>query len=257
MLVNIDQEIDGKKNSQKNQMMEVDKEKILPEFVDKLLGMKPVEKNEFEVTFPNDYQSKEVAGKTAHYEIELLEIKKKVLPDLDDDFAKDTGRAETLKGLKEDIETTLRESNQERARSEEENQIIDAIVDVSDFEIPPSMMELQTQNNIRRTLQYGIYSGIPREDLIERKKEIHKKAAEDSERQIKLFLLLQKIAEVEKISVEEKDVNEFVEDIAERRQTDPKELLRKMEEDDEINSIKNRLLHEKMLKFLHENAKKN
>jgi trigger factor len=208
------------------------------------------------VAFPDDYQSKEVAGKTVHYEIELLEIKKKVLPDLDDDFAKDTGRADTLEDLKEDIRKTLRESNHERARSEEERQIVDAIVGVSDFEIPPSMMELQTQNNIRRTLQYSMYSGVPREDLIERKEEIHKKASEDSERQIRLFLLLQKIAEAEKIRVEEKDVNAFIEDIAKRRQADPKELRRKMEEDDEIDSVKNRLLHEKILKFLHENAKK-
>ncbi len=257
VLLNIDQEIEDRKNSQKNQLVKVDKETIFPEFVEKLVGMKPVAKAQFHITFPDDYKSKEVAGKTVHYEIELLEIKRKVLPEVDDDFAKDTGRAETFEDLKEDIRKSLRHDNEEQAHLEEENRIIDAIVDMSGFEIPPSMMEMQIQNNVRRAMQYSIFSGIPSEELIGRKEEIHKKASEDSEKQIKLFLLVRRIAEAEDISIEDEDINSHIENIAQERKMDVKELTKKMQENDEIDAIRNRLLHDRVLKFLHENAKKN
>ena len=257
VMINVEHDIDGEKNSRKNQMLEVNKEVIFPEFIKNIVGMKPTDKNGFEVTFPDDYESKEVAGKTAHYDIELLEIKRKVLPELDDDFAKDTGRAETLEALREDITKTLRDENERRAHSEEENQVIDSLIGMSNLEIPPSMMEAQTNNNIRRAVQYSMYSGVPREELERRQDEIRSTASEQSEKQLKQFLLLKKIAEKEKIVVEDVDLNSHIEKTAEARKMDPKELRKKMEKNDEVDTLRSSMLHEKVLSFLYDNAKKN
>ena len=255
--VNLDQEIDGEKNSRENQMIEVNKEKIFPEFASELVGMKPGEKKSFDLSFPEDYQSKEVAGKTIHYEVELNEIKKKVMPELDDDFAKDTGRAETLDGLKEDISKSILKTNEEKARSEDERQILDALLDKADFDVPPSMLKAQADSNFRRSVQMGMYSGVPKDELEKRGKEMFEKATEDSKRQIKTYLLLGKIAEAEKITVSDEELDNHIKQMAQMRRTDEKTLREQLEKEDEMGSVKNQLVHEKAMNFLYDNVKKN
>ncbi len=257
VLVNIEQEMDGKKDLEKGRMLEVNKEKLLPGFAEQLVEMKPGDKKKFDVTVPEDYSSKEIAGKSPAFEVELLEIKKKVLPELDDDFAKDTGRAETLEGLKEDIRRVLMKNKEEKARSDEENQIIEALLDMTDFEAPPSLVKVQAQSNVRRTLQYSMYSGVSREEVMEQKDEIYERASESSVRQIKLFFLLQKIGEAENIAVEEREIDERIEEMALGRQEDPKELRKRLEESDEVDSISNRVMRDKVIRFLHDKARKN
>ena len=257
VLLDINQEIEGKKSSQKNQMVEMNREKTLPVFVDNLAGKKSQEKVQFDYAFPADYKSKTLAGKTAHFEVDLLEIKKKVLPNLDDDFAKDTGMADSLEAMKENIRKSLREDNQEKARAQEENQIVDFLVNNTEIQVPPSVLQAQTEDNYRRILQYSLFSGATKEDLMNRKDEIQKTAAEDSIKQVKAFLILQEIAEKESIEVSEEELNARIAEIARSRGTDVAKLESEMEKNEEKNSIRNRIAREKVIKYLYDNAKMN
>ena len=258
VIIDIVQDIEGRKSEQKNQMVEMNKEKTLPVFVENIVGKKPQEKIEFDFTLPEDYKNKKIAGKTIHYSINLLEIKKKTLPELDDDFAKETGMADTIEKMKEQVKNSIQEDNREKARLQEENQIIEYLVNNTEIEIPPSVLHAQTEDNYRRILQYSFYAGATKEELIEKKEEIQKTASEDSVKQIKTFLILQEIAEREKIDVSEDELNARIADVAETKGMNVADYKKQLEDKkEEKNSIRNRLLREKVIKYLYDNAKIN
>ena len=143
------------------------------------------------------------------------------------------------------------------AIEENEKQILDALLEMADFQVPPSMLQVQAQSNFRRSVQMGMYSGIPKDELEKRGEEMFQKATEDSKRQIKIYLLLNEIARAEEISVSDEEFDDHIKNLAEQRKIGEKELRKQLEEEDEASSIRNRLTHDKVLDFLYKNVKKN
>ncbi len=197
---------------------------FVPGFEDQVIGRKSGEEFDVKVTFPKDYQAKDLAGKDAVFKVKLHEIKKKELPGVDDDFVKDVSDFDTLDEYKADIRKKILEAREKAAKDEVDNQLIDKLVSLLQAEIPEAMFRNQIDDDLRdfsyrlqtqgMNLQnYMKYTGLDDEG-------VRKQFRPQAERQVKLRLALEKIAELEKIQPSDDDVESEYKKIAESYKTD-------------------------------------
>ncbi len=197
---------------------------FVPGFEDQVIGRKSGEEFDVKVTFPKDYQAKDLAGKDAVFKVKLHEIKKKELPEVDDDFVKDVSDFDTLDEYKADIRKKILEAREKAAKDEVDNQLIDKLVSLLQAEIPEAMFRNQIDDDLRdfsyrlqtqgMNLQnYMKYTGLDDEG-------VRKQFRPQAERQVKLRLALEKIAELEKIQPSDGDVESEYKKIAESYKTD-------------------------------------
>lgn len=187
---------------------------FIPGFEEQVAGHKTGDEFDVTVTFPEDYQAKELAGKEAVFKIKLHEIKKKDLPAIDDDFVKDVSEFNTLDEYKTDIRKKITDSREAAADDAVDNQLIDKLVDLAKAEIPQAMFENRIDDDIRdfayRLQSQGMnletymkYTGLDKDGL-------RGQFRPQAERQVKLRLALEKIGELEAIKPSDEDVeNEF------------------------------------------------
>ena len=177
------------------------------------------ETKELEVTFPEEYHAKELAGKPAKFEVTVKEIKVKELPELNDEFASEVSDFETLAEYKEDLKKTLTERKEKTAEAENENKVIDKVTDNAQMDIPEAMIKTRLRSmfeDYARRLQsqgldinqYMQFTGMTRENIMDQMKP-------QAVRQIKTGLVLEKVAEVENIQVEEAAIDEEIAKMAE------------------------------------------
>ena len=129
--------------------LEIGSNTFIPGFEDQIVGMKLEEEKDITVTFPEDYFSKELAGKPAVFKVKLHEIKKKELPKIDDEFAKDVSEFETLAELKNSIKERMQKANEEKAKYETQDAVIKALCEKTKVEIPSGMVEMEVENMLK------------------------------------------------------------------------------------------------------------
>lgn len=190
---------------------------FIPGFEDQVAGHNIGDEFDINVTFPENYQAEELAGAPVVFKIKLHEIKKTELPELDDDFVKDTTEFETVDELKSDVKKHLEEDANKRADAEVEGKIFDAVIEKLEGEIPQIMFDNKVNDMVedlnQRLAQQGLtlemymqFTGL----TIESVKETYK---EQAEKQVKLRLALEKIAELESIVATEEDIEKEFEAI--------------------------------------------
>lgn len=236
--------------------LEIGSNTFIPGFEDQVIGMKIDEEKDINVQFPKEYFSKDLAGKDAKFKVKINEIKKKELPKLDDEFAKDVSEFDTLKELKEDIKNKQKEKNDEKAKYETQDAVIKAVCENLEVEIPSGMIELETENMLRDMNQRLSYQGLKLEQYLQMmgktEEDIKKEYEPQAIEAIKFRLALEKIIESEKIDVTDKEIKEKLEEMAKNYGKEAKEL----EENENIkNYIKDGLKSEKAIEFLVKNAK--
>ncbi len=189
-------------------------------FEDQVIGHKPGEEFDIVVTFPEEYQAKDLAGKEAVFKIKLHEIKKKELPEVDDEFVKDVSEFDTLDQYKESLKNQLTEQFEKKAKDDVENQMIDKLIELVEAEVPEEMYNNKIKEMARefeyRLKSQGLdinsymkYTGMDSQKF----KESFKPQAE---RQVKLRLALEKIADLENLEATEEDLENEYKKIAER-----------------------------------------
>ncbi len=229
---------------------------FIPGFEDQIIGMKIGEEKDINVTFPEEYFSEELKGKPAVFKVKLHEIKKKELPELDDEFAKDTSEFDTLKELKESIKEKLEEENKKRAKYETEDEAIKKVCETVDIEIPSGMIETEIDNAVNEVKARLQYQGMTLESYLDMigktMEEFRKEYEEQAKTSVKNRLVLDAIIKEEKIEPDEKAINEKLQEMAKIYGKDEKEL-----KDNEgfMNYIKESLSHEKVVEFIVSNAK--
>lgn len=205
--------VDGKAfegGKAENHELEIGSKTFIPGFEDQIIGMKKDDEKDVKVKFPEDYFSKDLAGKDATFKVKLHEIKEKKLPELDDEFAKDTSEFDTLDELKADLRKKAEEANEKMASDEVENKLIDKVIENMEGEIPEEMYEARIDDMLRdfdyrlqsqgMNLQmYMQYTGMNVESF-------RKSFREQAEKQVKVRLALEKIVEVEDIKVDDEAV---------------------------------------------------
>ena len=191
---------------------------FIPGFEDQIVGHKTGEEFDINVKFPEEYHAAELAGKDAVFKIKLHEIKMKELPEVDDDFVKDVSDFDTVDAYKADVRTKLTESAENRSKNEVENAILDKLVELVQAEIPEAMYENRINDDVR-DFAYRLQSQGLNLDTYMKYTGMDNNALRDSfraqaERQVKVRLALEKIAQLENIQPTDEELDAEYEKIA-------------------------------------------
>lgn len=191
---------------------------FIPGFEDKIIGMKIGEEKDINVTFPEEYFSKDLAGKEATFKVKLHEIKKKELPAMDDEFAKDVSEFDTLDELKNSIKEKLEEQNASKAKYETEEAAIKAVSEATEIDIPSGMIETETDNMIKDIEQRLSYQGLKLDQYLQimnkSEEDMRKELEEQAKISVKTKLVIEAIVAAEKIEATEEEVNAKLEEMA-------------------------------------------
>ena len=237
--------------------LEIGSNTFIPGFEDQVIGMKIDEEKDINVKFPEEYFSKELAGKDATFKVKVHEIKKKELPELDDEFAKDVSEFDTLKELKADIKAKQEEQNKEKAKYETQDAVIKALCEDIKVDIPSGMIEMEVENMLKDIEQRLSYQGLKLEQYLQ----MMGKTAEDMKKEyepqaidaIKSRLALEAVVKAEKIKATDKEIEEKMKEMAKNYGKENDEEF--MKNENVRNYIKQGIESEKAIDFLVENAK--
>lgn len=229
---------------------------FIPGFEDQVEGMKIEESKDVNVTFPEEYFSKDLAGKPAVFKVTVHEIKAKELPKIDDEFAKDVSEFDTLKELKADIKAKKEEQNNERAKTELEEKAVKAVAEVSEVDIPKGMVELEIDNmeqDMDRRLSYQGFSLDQYLNMLGKTKADYRKESEEPAKEsLKLRLVLEAVCNDAKVEATDKEVEEKIKELAESYGRKEEELK---ENSELVEHIKQNVKSEKAIKLIIDNAK--
>ena len=236
--------------------LELGSNTFIPGFEDQVVGMKIDEVKDVKVKFPEEYFSKELAGKDAIFKVTLHEIKKKELPEIDDEFAKDVSEFDTIAELKADIKAKQEEQNEQRSKSELEETAIKQVADNSEVEIPSGMVEIEIDNMAQDMDRRLSYQGINLEQYLKMlgktMADFRSESEETAKTSIKMRLVLEAIYADAKLEVKEEDVTAKVTELATAYGRKEEELK---ENKELIKNIEESLKSEKAINFVVENAK--
>ncbi len=244
------------KISQDELMMKIGDEATLKEFSENLRGASPEDVREFDVTYPEDYDREQLAGKTIKFKATVKAVRRKELPELNDEFAKDLGDFQTLEEFKNTVRTTIMREREHQAQEAAKHDLIDKLVDTHDFPIPEAYLDRQIEMNVENQLRQLAAQGMdPRQLKLDWSKVKESQSARAA-RDVKASLLLDKVAEREAINPTEEEVDAEVNRIA-RQQREAVALVRaKLQKDGTIGRIAGHIRTEKTLRFLFEQARK-
>jgi len=241
---------------QDNLQIAVGGEDTLPAFTENLLGAQPGETKEFDINYPEDYGSEKLAGKTVRFQLTPKVIRRKELPALDDEFARDLGDFQTLSELRDSVHKAIFHEKQFAAQQEAKEKLIDALVAGHEFPVPEAYVDYQIQSQTRARLREITGQDMDLSKLNLDWKEIKEKQQDKAQRNVKAALLLDKIAQREGINATNDEVDHEVQRIA-RQEKEPVPAVRaRMEKDGTLGRIADNIRTEKTLNFLFEQATK-
>jgi len=238
-----------------NYLLEVGAGRALPQFEDAVIGLKTAERQTVQVNYPEDYSNKDIAGKPVDFLIVVREIKQKVLPALDDEFAKDHGECASLDELRSRIRKRL-ESEIERYQSEDlKEKLVSRLLETHSFTTPLSMVERQTRYLMERYQNELAGQAGADANVAPRMEEARKTLETRAARQVQATLLVEKISQLENIDVTDKDVQARVDNLARAagdRARSVREIYSRPDSRDELRA---QLVFNRTLEFLLERAK--
>ena len=213
--------------------LELGSGRFIPGFEDQMIGKSIGEDFDVNVTFPEDYNAKELAGKPAVFKCKIHEIKSKELADLDDEFAKDVSEFDTLDEYKADVKERMQKSASERADMDAENKISEKIAELVQGEIPDAMVENRVNDMLREWEYRNRYAGVTLKDYLKYSGMTLDKFKESfrapAATQVRLRLGLEKIAELENVAVTDEDLEKQYQQLADehkRKIEEVKELIK-------------------------------
>lgn len=215
-------------------------------FSDALRGAKPGQELKFEVTYPGDFGQKRLAGKTVAYAVEVRGIRKKVQPELDDQFAKELGKYESLEEMKQKLREHLASDKKHRAQVDTRNRLLDALVSRFSFAVPESLVQNQIDARLERGLRALAAQGMRTEDMrkldFDRLREAQREAAVN---EVKGTMVLDRIADVEKIEVSDDEVERELQVISLQTREPLENLRERLTREGNLARIREQLRREK------------
>jgi trigger factor len=233
-------------------LIEIGGKNTVPEFSANLRGAGAGETREFEVVYPEDSNDKRLAGKTFVYTVKIAAIKQKSLPELNDAFAKELGEFETLDAVRKQIRENMDAERKHNAEREAKDKLVAELVRRNDFEVPESLVDHQIDLRLERGLRALAAQGMKMEDL--KKMDLPRLRAgqhDQAVRDVKSSLLLDRIAELEKIDVSDDEMNKELEALAHQTKQPVETVRTRLTQDGGLDRIRNRIRSEKTLEFLY------
>lgn len=245
--------IDGKEfpgGKADNYLIEIGSGQTLPEFDNAAVSARRGEAKSTQVHFPHDYPNRDLAGKTAEFNLVVREIKQKVLPSLDDDFAKEHGECGSLEELKAKVRGRLGEELKKYQDDDLKERILGRIIEKHPFTPPPAMVERQTRYLMERYQDRGSENSPDAPSMEETRKAFEERAM----RQVRATLLAEKIAQAEKIEIPEGEVQERIENLARAAGERGKNIRQYYSRDDAREELRSQMVFDRTLGYLLEKA---
>jgi trigger factor len=229
---------------------------MLKDFEKGLIDIRKGETKTFKVTFPPDYGKKEVAGQDADFTVTAHEIKEKKMPMVDNDFAKTVGKVETVKELREKLESQIKANKEVGQRTKMIEQIGEKLIADHPFDIPVSLVNMEQQRLVQQGVERLKNQGIDANKLSDaQKKEFVEKLRPVAQKNVHMALIIEKISAVENIHSDEKDFNAYVDKIVQNTNQPADAVKRHFQKQGSVESIKGWIQYEKALDFLIAQAK--
>ena len=240
--------------SQQGFWVEVGSNAFIPGFGEQLLGAKAGEKRTVNVDFPADFVTPALAGKRGVYEVEVMEVREKVLPAVDDQLAKQYG-AESLEKLREGVRRDLENEIQHSRRKSVQNQIVQSLVNRTTFELPETAVAHETRNVVYDIVQENTRRGLTRQAIEGEKDRIFNAATQGAKDRVKIAFLLQKIAEKEDIKVSQEEISQRIQFLAAANNIPVDRLLKDLRKRNGLIEIYDQLMNSKVMEMLEKEAR--
>jgi trigger factor len=234
--------------------VEVGSGQFIPALEEKLIGLKPEEEKEIEISFPEDYGYKKWAGKTISFHVKIKEIKEKILPPLDDEFAKDLGDYASFEELKAKLKGEIEKEKELGLERQLKDQVVDQLLEANPFEVPDSLVEEQAKAMISDTKLRLAAQGVVLKNLGVSEEKLQEDYKVMAQKQVKTFLILEKIAGQEGIAVTDDEADDRLREMSERMHQKFDVVKRYYEKNGLLPEVKDGIIRDKTLNFLLEKA---
>jgi trigger factor len=233
-------------------LVEIAGKNTMPEFTENLRGTSAGDERSFPVRYPADSADKRLAGKTFTYTVKVQSIKQKNLPELSDDFAKELGEFTSLAEVRQRIRQGMESERKQESEREAKDKLVAELVKRNDFDVPEALVERQIDLQLERGLRALAAQGMRPEEL--KKMDMQRLRAGQRERaveEVKASVLLERVAEEEKIEVGDEEINREIEALATQSKQTPEAIRSRLTRDGALDRIRARIRAEKTLEFLY------
>lgn len=234
--------------------MQAKPEQFIPGFTDQLLGAKEGDKRTVNITFPTDFVVQELASKPGTFEVEIVKVKEKVFPDINDEFAKSFG-AENLEKLREGVSRDLENELKFKLKRDSRDQLVNQLLAAVTCDLPEVMVKQETRSVVYDIVRANQERGVPKELIDEHKNEIYSAASKSALDRVKANLILARIAEKEKIQASREEMTNRILWLAQQNQIKPEKLVKQMQEQGGLGQLAEQIVHSKVLDLMELHAK--
>jgi trigger factor len=243
----------------RDQLIELGSGRLVPGFEEQLKGARAGEERTITITFPDDYGAEELKGREAEFAVTVNEVKRKELPELDDDFASDAAGFDTLDELREDIAAKLREADETKVEAEFREAVLDAVVADAQVEVPETLVEARARELWERMIHSLGHQGISRESYLQiagkSEEDILAEARPDAEQALRREAVIAAIVAAEDIQPSDGDVLDALQSSAAREGTTPEKLRDRLEKAGRLDEIRDDLAQRQAIDLITENAR--
>ena len=248
--------VDGDPVKQDEITLHIGSEETFQAFTDNLRGLSPGDEKDFEVTYPEDWGQKKMAGRTVKFHSQVKGLRRKELPELNDEFAQDLGDYRNIEELRDAVRKSIFAQREYEAQQEAKNKLIEKLVDDHDFPVPEVFVDNQIRNRVENSLRALAAEGMDPSKIQLDWKKVKETQRDKALREVKASMLLSRVAERESIAATRDEVDREVDRMA-RQNREPFAAARlKYEKDGTLGRIANHIQTDKTLNFLFEHAQK-
>jgi trigger factor len=233
-------------------LVEIAGKTTMPEFTENLRGASAGDERTFDVLYPQDFSDQRLAGKTLTYTVKVQGIKQKSLPEMNDAFAKELGEFANLDEVRKKIREGMEAERKQAAERESKDKLVTELIKRNDLEMPEALVERQIDLRLERGLRALAAQGMKSEDM--KKMDMNRLRAgqrEQAVQELKAAMLLEKIADQEKIEVGDEEINREVEALAEQSKQPVESIRARLTQEGVLDRIRNRIRNEKTLDYLY------
>jgi len=233
-------------------LVEIGGKTTMPEFTENLRGASPGEERTFDVHYPQDFSDERLRGQTFSYKVKINAVKQKSLPELNEDFAKELGEFTSVEEVRQRIREGMEHERRQTAEREAKDKLLAELIRRNEFEVPEALVEHQIDIRLERGLRALAAQGMSSEHM--KKMDLPRLRAgqhDQALQEVKAALLLEKIAEEEKIEVGDDEINQEIEALAKQTNQAPDAIRGRLTRDGALDRIRNRIRNEKALDFLY------
>jgi len=233
-------------------LVEIGGKNTMPEFTENLRGTNAGDERTFEVNYPEDFSDERLRGKTFSYKVKINAIKQKSLPELNDDFAKELGEFSTLAEVKQKMREGMEHERRHAGERDAKDKLLADLIRRNEFEVPDALVEHQIDIRLERGLRALAAQGMSSEHM--KKMDLPRLRAgqrDQALQEVKATLLLEKVADEEKIEVGDDEINREIETLATQTKQTAEAIRARLTRDGALDRIRNRIRNEKALDFLY------